>query len=257
MPTTARRLAVLTVIAVAGALAAETPADQIDFLATALQRGDTQTALSLFDPRIADFAGIRRGIEALALLPNTSCDIEIERTTKQGDAFQLETQWKLALNSRDNGPLVTRTEHVSISLRQTDGAWKIVAFTPVRILAGRDDTVFTRIAAFAGNLSENDGPEALAFFDSAMSQYGEISNDIDALVNQSDVLCAIDAIDDNQSGGIHKLDTDWFLQLKSRADLGPTERRRERVQLQMELIKGKWKITGITPLDILAPIQVN
>ncbi len=171
--------------------------------------------------------------------------------------MQLQGEWKLQLNPQQNGPPLTRTEHVAVSLQQKEGQWKIVGFTPLRIFAMPTPAVFDRIASLANSLSENDGPGALSIFSSGIAGYGEISGDLDALTSQTDVLCAVDIVADNETAGIHKLDTDWYMQLKSRADGGPTERRRERVQLQMELSKGKWRITALSPLEILAPIKVN
>jgi hypothetical protein len=233
------------------AIAADTPREQVDYLVASLQNGDAAGAISVFDPQMKDFAEIKRQISALATLSGTVCEMKMEGLT------QLQGEWKLQLNPQQNGPPLIRTERVSISLHQKEGQWKIVGFTPLRIFAMPTPAVFERIASLANSLSENDGPGALSIFSSGISGYGEISGDLDALSSQTDVLCAIDILADNETAGIHKLDTDWYLQLKSRADGGPTERRRERVQLQMEMLKGKWRITAISSLNILAPIKAN
>ena len=241
------------------AIAAETPQDQLEYLAASLQNGDAAGAISVFDPQMKDFAEIKRQISALATLSGTVCEIKMESRFTNGGLSLTEFQgeWKLQLNPQQNGPPLTRTERVAISLRQKEGEWKIVSFTPLRIFAMPTPAVFERISSLANGLSENDGPGALSIFSSAIAGYGEISGDLDALTSQTDVLCAIDILADNETEGIHKLDTDWYLQLKSRADSGPTERRRERVQLQMEMSKGKWRITAISSLNILAPIKAN
>ena len=240
------------------AIAADTPHEQIDYLAASLQNGDAAGAISVFDPQMKDFAEIKRGIGALATLSGTICEMKMDGgIATEASGVQLQGEWKLQLNSQQNGPPLIRTEHVAISLQQKEGQWKIVGFTPLRIFAMPTPAVFDRIASLANSLSENDGPGALSIFSSGIAGYGEISGDLDALTSQTDVLCAVDIVADNETAGIHKLDTDWYLQLKSRADGGPTERRRERVQLQMELLKGKWRITAISPVEILAPIKAN
>ena len=237
------------------ASAAETPEERIHNLATAIQSGEAADALSFFDPHLQNFTELKRDIEALASRPQTSCTITIKSTGQKDADLELDTRWTLELNSIDNGPLLVREESVSISMREIEGLWKIVSLTPTRVLATPDQTMYGPVAGLASSLSENDGPGALSFLDSRMRGFGEISSDVDALVNQTDVLCAIDIVQDNESGGVHKLDTDWYLQLKSRADTGSSERRRERVQLQIGLIKGKWRITSMNPIGILSPFK--
>ena len=240
------------------AIAADNPQDQLDYLAASLQNGDASGAISVFDPQMKDFPEIKRGIGALATLSGTICEIKMDLSITTGaTGVQLQGEWKLQLNPQQNGPPLTRTERVAISMQQKDGQWKIVGFTPLRLFAMPTPAVFDRIASLANSLSENDGPGALSVFSSGIAGYGEISGDLDALTSQTDVLCSIDIVADNETAGVHKLDTDWYLQLKSRADAGPTERRRQRVQLQVEMLKGKLRITAISPLEILAPIKAN
>jgi hypothetical protein len=252
------RLPAVAIMLVAVLAAADTPQDQLDYLVASLQNGDATGAISVFDPQMKDFAEIKREISALATLSGTVCEMKMDRGIARGaNIVQLQGEWKLQLNPQQNGPPLVRTERVSISLQQIGGQWKIAGFTPLRIFAMPTPAVFDRIASLASSLSENDGPGALSIFNSNIEGYGEISGNLDALTSQTDVLCAIDIVTDRETAGIHKLDADWYLQLKSRADGGPTERRRKRVQLQMELIKGNWRITAISPSNILAPIQAN
>jgi hypothetical protein len=113
------------------------------------------------------------------------------------------------------------------------------------------------IARLASSLSQNDAVGALEAFDSHMQDYGAVESDINALVAQAGVLCAIDVVEDRDSGAARTLDVDWYMQLKSQADAGPTERRRERVEVRVAKIRGKWKITSLSPMSILAPIHIN
>src|SRR5579863_613877 len=110
-----------------------------------------------------------------------------------------------------------------------------------------DRTPFASLATLATALSENDPDSALDYFDSRMKSYGEIEQKVEALTAQADISCAIDVVTDTEADGVHKLDLDWFMQLKSQIDDAQLERRRERVQVEMRLIKGIWKITDISP----------
>jgi len=121
-----------------------------------------------------------------------------------------------------------------------------------------ESTPFTSIAKLATALSGSDAGGALDYFDSHMQGYGEIEQKIEALTAQADISCAIDVVTDVEAGGVHKLDLDWLMTLKpSYADAAKSERRRERVQVEMRQIKGVWKIDAITPLKIFDSVRVH
>jgi hypothetical protein len=120
-----------------------------------------------------------------------------------------------------------------------------------------DPTPLASIAKIASALSEGDSDGALEYFDSQMKGYAELEQKIQALAEQADVSCAIDVVTDNEMDGVHKLDLDWYMMLNPQSGVGPLERRRERVQVEMKLIKKAWRITSIAPTTIFDPIQVK
>lgn len=120
-----------------------------------------------------------------------------------------------------------------------------------------EKTPLAALASIATALSQNDPDGALEFFDSSMPAYGDIEQKIEALTAQDDISCAIDVVTDTETNGAHQLDVDWFMQLKSQGDLAQIERRRERVQVEMRQVKGKWKITSLTPVKIFDPIVIQ
>ncbi len=124
-------------------------------------------------------------------------------------------------------------------------------------MAATEQTPFAAIADLATAFSENDPDGVLRYFDPQMKDYGAIEANIEALTAQTDVSCAIDIVKDEESNGVHKLDLDWLLELKSQGDNPQLERRRERVQIEMREIKGKWKITALSPLTIFDPIHIR
>jgi hypothetical protein len=139
-------------------------------------------------------------------------------------------------------------------------------FVPLVVLAtgavalsglAADQTPFTSLAKLATALSESDSDSALDYFDSHMKSYGEIEQKLEALTTQADISCAIDVVDDQEAAGVHKLDLDWFMQLKSQIDDSQLERRRERVQVEMRQFKGVWKITALSPLSIFDPLNIR
>jgi hypothetical protein len=129
-------------------------------------------------------------------------------------------------------------------------------FLGIALLAA-DQTPLASLANLSTALSENDPDSALSYFDSQMKGYSTIDANLDALTAQTDISCAIDIVTDEESNGVHKLDLDWFMELKSRGDEPQLERRRERVQVEMRQIKGRWKIISMSPLSILDPIHIK
>ena len=127
------------------------------------------------------------------------------------------------------------------------------------VLLAADRTPFASIANLASALSQNDPDDALSYFDSQMKDFGAIEANVEALTAQTDVACSIDIVSDEEAGGVHKLDLDWFMELKPQGDNNDpqVERRRVRVQVEMKLIKNRWKITSLAPLSILDPIKIQ
>ena len=120
-----------------------------------------------------------------------------------------------------------------------------------------EKTPYISVAGIAAALSQNDPDGALEFFDPKLPSYAEIEQKVEALTAQDDISCAIDVVTDTGMEGMHRLDLDWFMQLKSQGGSGQVERRRERVQVEMRQIKGVWKITSISPISILNPISIR
>lgn len=130
-------------------------------------------------------------------------------------------------------------------------------FFPASTARAADEAPFDTLANLASALSESDAGEAIGYFDSHMKNYPDIEQRIDALVSHANISCAIDVVTDVESGGVHKLDLDWFMQLTNQTDSAQLERRRERVQVEMRLFKKRWKITGISPVGIFDPIHIQ
>jgi hypothetical protein len=124
-------------------------------------------------------------------------------------------------------------------------------------LLAAEKTPFASLANLATALTESDADAALETFDSKMKTYPEIEQKLEALTAQDDINCSIDIVTDDESEGLHKLDLDWFMQLKSQIDDSQLERRRVRVQVEMRQIKGVWKITALSPLSIFDPLQIH
>jgi hypothetical protein len=140
----------------------------------------------------------------------------------------------------------------------------LTAFTGSAVLSGlphvlaADQTPLASPAKLANSRSDNDSDGALEYFDSHMKGYADLEQKLEALIAEADIDCAIDIVtDDEEAGGVHKLDLDWFMQLKSQIDDSQFERRRERVEVEMSQIKGVWKITSMAPTKIFDPLEIK
>jgi hypothetical protein len=125
----------------------------------------------------------------------------------------------------------------------------------VGLALAAEKTPLASLASLATALTNGDADDALDLFDSKMKSYPEVEQKLEALTAQADISCAIDVVTDEEADGVHKLDLDWFMQLKSQIDDSQLERRRERVQVEMRQIKGVWKITSISPVTIFDTIN--
>lgn len=126
----------------------------------------------------------------------------------------------------------------------------------VAALTAAPETILDRLAKLSSALTDGNASVVLGSFDSSVRQYEEISRNVDAITAQADVVCAIDVISETEKEGAHHLDTDWVLQVRGKAEHGPLEQRRERIQLEMRQVKGRWKITSISSATIFAPLRV-
>jgi hypothetical protein len=125
------------------------------------------------------------------------------------------------------------------------------------LLADARQEILDLITDLASALSEGNGLAFLDHIDHAMPHYQKLEQNILALTAQNEISAAIDIL--NQEGDDHSqtLELDWFLQIRSREDSGPLERRRETVKCRAERKKKKWKIASIEPIALFAPPQVR
>jgi len=135
--------------------------------------------------------------------------------------------------------------------------------------AAPPDTPYVRVSKLAAYLSDGESVGVLEAFDKNMPRYGSIAEKIQALSAQTDVLCSIDVVEDKEAdddaSDIHHLDLDWYMMVKSKTDSSLVERRRQRVAVTFQRFQvksgknaaGVWRITSLSPEEILAPITVK
>jgi hypothetical protein len=86
-----------------------------------------------------------------------------------------------------------------------------------------------------------------------MPDYGKLEKYIIALAAQNEVMSSIDVLKDEGDAHTHTAELDWFLQIRSREQSGPLERRRQIVHCRLERPKKKWEVMAIEPVSFFAP----
>jgi hypothetical protein len=121
------------------------------------------------------------------------------------------------------------------------------------LLADTHQDIIDLFTKMASALSEGNGLAFLDHVDHAMTDYAKLEKYILALAAQNEVMSSIDLL--NQEGDEHtqKVELDWFLQIRSREQSGPLERRRQIIRCRLERPKKKWKVMAIEPVSFFAP----
>jgi len=130
-----------------------------------------------------------------------------------------------------------------------------LAFASARGDAHSD--VIDLFGSLAAALTEVNVPAFMDGFDKDMPGYGDLKNQITALVNQADVTSSIEPVQEQADNTQYTIDLDWFLQVRSLLDNGPIVERREVVHCELRKQKKKWKIVSLKPLDFFAPAKVE
>lgn len=110
--------------------------------------------------------------------------------------------------------------------------------------------LFTEMASA---LSEGNGLAFLDHIGHSMPDYEKFQQNILALVEQAEVLSAIDLLKEEGDDRTRSVEVDWFLQIRSREQSGPLVRRREIIKCRLARAKKKWKVTSLDPAGFFAP----
>ena len=125
------------------------------------------------------------------------------------------------------------------------------------LLADTRQEILDLITELASALSEGNGLAFLDHIDHAMPDYQKLGQNILALTEQNEVSAAIDILKLEGDDRTQTVELDWLLQIRSREENGPIERRRETVKCRAERKKKNWKIVALEPIALFAPPQVR
>ncbi|PYT32758.1 MAG: hypothetical protein DMG58_09565 [Acidobacteria bacterium] len=120
------------------------------------------------------------------------------------------------------------------------------------LFADTRQEIIDLFTTMASALSEGNGLAFLDHVDHVMPDYGKLEKYILALAAQNEVMSSIDVLKEEGDGHTRTAELDWFLQIRSREQSGPLERRRQIVKCRLERQK-KWKVMAIEPVSFFAP----
>jgi hypothetical protein len=129
------------------------------------------------------------------------------------------------------------------------------------LAADPPETPLNRLAILSAALTTGDAVTAENCFDKSVPGFGAIAGYIDALTAQTEVSCSIDIFSESGEDPVRSLEVDWLMTLTARTAETSSERRRQRVKVEMRLEPQKnrqeWRILNLSPVSILAPINIG
>src|SRR5579871_3719924 len=110
----------------------------------------------------------------------------------------------------------------------------LLTFFAAALAADTDRDVTALFESMANGLSEGDAGLFVRALDPAMAGYQDLAANVRALVEQADVLAAIEYVTQKGDDTHQDLQLDWFLEITSKADPMKLVRRREMVKCRLE-----------------------
>jgi hypothetical protein len=122
--------------------------------------------------------------------------------------------------------------------------------------ADAQQQVFDLFSKIASALSDDDPAMFVEAVDPAMPHFEDFRRDVVALTDLATLTNSIEVLSDTGDDTHRTEELDWYLEMMSKADPHPVERRREVVKFRLER-KGdkgkKWRIVSIDPPHFFAP----
>jgi hypothetical protein len=203
-------------------------------LASALNRGNQDAALELFDPKMPGYGRLEDNLAKLMRDSELALDIHTETGV-----------WNLTITSRDAAAGVTQRKS-KVKMRVAHGV--IVAFEPVDFLAPpHGDGAWQAVFTFATALQNADAPPAMSQFDDSAPEYSTLKTALLALWSRYEITVSLD-LSSNEGDDTHRtLEIDWTLNLHNPEDDVDSTRREQTVTAKLNFENGKWKIASLEP----------
>jgi hypothetical protein len=117
----------------ATALRADTPREQVSYVASALTAGNASDAMTPFDRSIADYEKLRSYFSGLTNAYQLTNQLEITEEEDSSEEATLTLEWTLTMVNEQTGYARNRNSTVHVRLAMKGGKWKILEFSPVEL----------------------------------------------------------------------------------------------------------------------------
>jgi hypothetical protein len=108
------------------------------------------------------------------------------------------------------------------------------------------------LASMTAYLSEDNADGFMKGFDRNMPGYADLKRQITGLLLDYTISSSVEPIADEVQGAKHAVDLDWYMELTSRIDTGPTHRRRKVIHCEFEMDGKHWRILSLNPLSFFS-----
>jgi len=125
-------------------------------------------------------------------------------------------------------------------------------FFPPAIHADNHQDIVDLFANMTASLSEDNADGFMKGFDRNMPGYSDLKRQITGLLLDYTISSSVEPISDQVQGAKHSLDLDWYMELTSRVETGPTHRRRKVIHCELEMEGKHWRILSLKPLSFFS-----
>ncbi len=236
----------------------------IEGVHAALMDGKAEALRAFFDPAMPGFK--RLSSDVSLLLKESVAPSEIAFVSDAGDAQarNLELDWRMEIRAYSGTWSVARAARVKVGAAKRDGRWRIVSFAPLDFFApARGGAVWDALSAALGSLAEvSGGPhesrgyvpaDFFAAFDPRMPGFDQLRTNVTALEQMGFLESSVELASSQGDELRRTLELDWVLSVAAQDTGINLVRRQERVKVQVERQRGKWRIVGFEPMEFLAP----
>jgi hypothetical protein len=241
--------------------------------AQALSDRNTDGFEGAFDSSLPGYAKLRGDVAALLKASDTQSTIEWEKNEGDDQTRSVQLNWLLEITERGGAGAVThRRARVQCQLRKKAGAWRMVSFAPADFFAPPQvDEAWTVLVTAALGLSEASGSDAtsngdadipaanarkfMEAFDPAMPGYAPLRDRVLALEQGADIESSVDLVKNDGDDRVRTIEVDWSLNLVSRETSVTAVQRRQTVTCRLEKQGKKWRVTGLEPQELFAPMR--
>lgn len=121
---------------------------------------------------------------------------------------------------------------------------------------GAEESVREVFSAMAAALAGGDASEFIRQFEPSMPSIAVLRSNVEALVEQADVVSSIDFVGERDEEPGKLVQADWAMTVQSRGASGTTERRRQVLTVRLHKVGKGWKITSLQPIEFFAAPQL-